>query len=615
MGKVKLTLLPLNKVVWVEPGRTIQQTLAENVTTLETPCGGKGTCGKCRLEVLDGAGELTAAERRLLTGDEIAQGVRLACQVTVSGNMAIKLPEELDYAIRKTGLVDLTQVLPLESTIRKVYVELPKPKLQDQRADWERLCDSLELQEPELGTSALRSIPGCLRQAEWKVTGVVRGRELLAVEAGDTTENCYGVAFDLGTTTVVGSLIDLNRGRQVAVASDTNAQSIYGADVVSRINYAGSEANGLQNLQEKIQGVINYILAELLEKTGVGPERIYEATVVGNTTMHHLFLGIDPTYLAQAPYVPVIMQPYDIKARELGINIHPEGIVHVMPNIAGFVGADTVGVLLATRIDLDSDIKLVIDIGTNGEMVMGSGDRVLACSTAAGPAFEGAQIKFGMRAATGAIEGVQIENGEVRIQVIGNSAPRGICGSGLIDAIAEMLKAGVIDFTGRILPPADLEGQVSPGLISRIVEGERGNEFILVEAGHTAHQQAVAITQKDIRELQLAKGAILAGIEILKKELGITDEDLTEVQLAGAFGSYIKRESARGIGLVPQLPLDKIKSIGNAAGVGSQLALISQTARQEAANLAKWVEYIELSSRPDFQEEFMKAIYFPQPEA
>lgn len=613
MAKAKLTLLPLNKTIWVETGQTLQQALAENVAVLETPCGGKGTCGKCRLEVLAGARELTPAEERLLSAEEAARGVRLACQVVITGDMAIKLPEELDYAIRKTGLVDLTQVIPLESSIRKVYLELPRPSLDDQRDDWERLCGCLGLTRPGVGISVLRDLPRVLRQAEWKVTGVLRGEEVLAVEAGDTTGDCYGVAFDLGTTTVVGSLIDLNRGRQAGVASGTNAQSIYGADVISRINYADSEPDGLQNLQEKIRGVINEILAELQKKTGIGREQIYEATVVGNTTMHHLFLGLYPAYIARAPYIPALMQPYEIKARELGINIHSEGIIHVIPNIAGYVGADTVGVLLATRIDQSPEIKLVIDIGTNGELVMGSRDRLYACSTAAGPAFEGAQIKFGMRAATGAIEGVRIENDEVILQVIGDSPPRGICGSGLIDVIAEMLKAGIIDTTGRILPPEELEGKLGPGLLGRIRPGDNGNEFVLAESGQTAHQQAVAITQKDIRELQLAKGAIMAGIQILKKELGITDEELAEIQLAGAFGSYIKRESARTIGLVPHLPLERINSIGNAAGVGSQLALISASARQEAASLARMVEYIELSSRADFQEEFMKALYFPQP--
>ena len=326
--------------------------------------------------------------------------------------------------------------------------------------------------------------------------------------------------------------------------------------------------------------------------------------------MTHLLLGVCPVYLARAPYVPAFKTVADIRAQELGLKVNSEGYCVIVPNIAGFVGADTVGVILATGLDKSRELRLAIDIGTNGELVLGSEKGLYACSTAAGPAFEGAQIKFGMRAAPGAIERVDI-TGDVRLQTINSLPAVGICGSGVIDAVAEMLKAGVIDYTGRITDPEgaiDLPVQIR----KRIVPGASGFDFILDYCEGNGLDEDLLITQKDIRELQLAKGAILAGIQVLLEELGVREQDITKILLAGAFGTYIRKESAWRIGLVPNLDLERIRAVGNAAGVGSQLVLISEDARVRAWGIADSVKYIELSARKDFQDKFMEAIYFPQ---
>jgi uncharacterized 2Fe-2S/4Fe-4S cluster protein (DUF4445 family) len=511
---------------------------------------------------------------------------------------------------------------PFNPLVKKVFLELSRPTLKDRMGDWERIERSLvekgllpvsdQLENGlQLDGEVLRMLPSTLRANDYRITAVLYDGKLIAIEEGDTTDRMYGVALDIGTTTMVGALVDLKTGEQLGVASLTNPQRSFGADIISRISFGSQGRKQLQELQSLLVEAVNQILQELIARVGIKQQEIYEAVVVGNTAIHHLFLGLDPTYLGQGPYVPVVTRPLRVKARKLKVNILDSGYLYLLPNIAGFVGGDAVGVILSTRLHQSSEIQLAVDIGTNGEIVLGSAQRLLACSTAAGPAFEGARIKHGMRAAYGAIERVTF-NEEVKISVIGSVQPAGISGSGLIDAVAEMLRVGIIDASGRMLEPTELPADLPAALRARVVEVNSHREFVLVPKEAAARGIAISITQEDIRELQLAKGAIAAGIEILIKEMGVNQEQITQVFLAGAFGSCINPVSAKAIGLIPNLPLGRAEPVGNAAGAGAQLALLSSSARKQAAKIAKDVEYIELSARSDFQEAFLAAMYFPK---
>ncbi|HML37107.1 MAG TPA: ASKHA domain-containing protein, partial [Bacillota bacterium] len=413
---------------------------------------------------------------------------------------------------------------------------------------------------------------------------------LMKGEGAETAgQERYGAAFDIGTTTVVGMLWDLSECKLMDVIALTNPQSAYGADVISRITYSMKSPENLTLLKDKIRGCLNEILKEFALRHPIDPQNIVKATVVGNTTMSHLFLGKDPSSLARAPFHPAFHGPVKMSAEELGLMMRPSADVHLLPNIAGHVGSDITGVLLASEIKKLPGVRLAIDIGTNGEVVLAHNGRILVCSTAAGPAFEGARIYQGMRAAPGSIEGVVIEAGEVRIKVIDDSEPVGICGSGLIDAVAQMLDAGLISHKGNILSAEDAAAQgLSPGLAVRLRKGRNGNEFVLAwkEQG-----EDIVITQKDIREVQLAKGAIYGGIVVLMKCLGVETGRIEEIMLAGAFGSYIKKKSILRIGMIPGVGEDKIKHIGNAAGVGACMALLSEEEMKQADMQSKEAEH------------------------
>jgi len=419
----------------------------------------------------------------------------------------------------------------------------------------------------------------------------------------------YGVAFDIGTTTVVGMLWDLTTAKLIDVIALTNPQSVYGADVISRITYSMQSAEHLKLLKDKVRDCLNEIITEFTLRHPVDPQNMIKATVVGNTTMSHLFLGMDPSSLARAPFEPAFSGPVEKTAVELGLLIRESASVYVLPNIAGHVGSDIVGVLLASEIKTLSGARLAIDIGTNGEIVLAHNGKMLVCSTAAGPAFEGARIYQGMRAARGSIESVRIENGEVKVRIIENAEPIGICGSGLIDAVAQMLDAGLINYKGNILKESDAVSLgLSTDLAARLRNGHSGNEFVLVWKDQG---EDIVITQKDIREVQLAKGAVYGGIIILMQCLGVELEQLDEIMLAGAFGSYINKRSILRIGMVPNVSEDKITHIGNAAGVGACMALLSERERKEADIQSKEAEHIELALHPDFEKEYINAMYFP----
>lgn len=613
MKRFRVVFQPGNRDAYIPGGVTLKEAMDMAGIPFDFPCGGRGKCGKCRIKIVEGAAPPTAAEKEHLEVGEIEEGIRLACLTVVERDLIIELPYE-KIPEHKILMEAVGRGVKIDPHLIKSYIEVAPPSLDDQRSDWQRLRDALVKKDErykDFGVSlgVLRNLPRTLRAAEYRVTAVADERQVLGVEAGDTGEKLLGIAFDIGTTTIVGYLLDLRTGEELGVVSALNPQTRFGADVITRITFAGQEEDGLAKLQSAVVGMLDTLVGEAAERAGVRREDIYAVTVVGNTCMHHLFLGIDPRHLALSPYVPVVSEPLSLAAGELRININPAGRIFVLPNIAGFVGADTVAVLLATEMEWSDKIKLAIDIGTNGEIVLGSRERLVSCSAAAGPAFEGAQISSGMRGAAGAIDHVRFGD-DVEYSVIGGGKPKGICGSGLLDAVAGLIEIGIIDKRGRILASEQLAGTPAERFKGRIVLHEGTNAFLLAGESATEHGRPIMITQRDVRELQLAKGAIATGIRVLMDRLGIGVEDIAEVLLAGAFGNYMDPHSACVIGLIPSELEERVKPVGNAAGTGSKLALLSRGEFRRAAAIAGFVEYVELGSYPTFSTLFANSMSF-----
>ncbi len=609
MPKVKFT--PQNKEIEVEAGANLLKAADLAGLYIEGDCGGRGTCGKCRVKITESERvEPTTAEQKHLPESDLEAGWVLACQRNVEQNMVIEVPVQKDAHLRKTTLAGGVEDLSAEPMVEKIAVKLDRPAVKDQTADLERLLGAIDRPDLNVELRELSTLPTMLRNNAFTVTAAIAGDRIISIEPGDTSGQLYGIAFDIGTTTIMGSLIDLTTASVIAVSAATNPQNAYGADVISRITHASESKENLKQLQEKVIEAANKIIKELLKQTRVARDRVYEITAVGNTTMSHLFMGVDPTYLAPAPFVPAYSRALEVEASALGLRVNPAARVTFLPNIAGYVGSDTVGVILAADMDQRKDNCAAIDIGTNGELVVVANGRLMACSTAAGPAFEGAQIKHGMRAAAGAIEVVDYTDGDIQVSTIDDAPASGICGSGLIDAAAALINAELVEPSGRFVNPEENPEKVPDHFKSRLRKGSGGYEFVLVNGEASATGDDIVLTQGDLRELQLAKGAIYAGLMILLKESGIEESDLDQVLLAGAFGNYVRKESALTIGLLPQLPLDKIVAIGNAAGDGSKMALASKTIRDRARDLPHRVEHLELSTRSDFQDIFIDAMAF-----
>ena len=604
---MNVEFLPAGKTARVEKGTELLKAVEAAGLSVRFPCGGNGRCGKCKVVFEEGAPSPTADEMDGLNETELAQGYRLGCRAKVFEDSLVYLPDTIQGA--KILTAGTAREVPLNPAVTKRCVRVPEPTVDDLRSDVTRVLDAfgVERSRPMPGLPALQSLARDMREGGFEVTGVFAFGDPIAFEPGDTASECHGVAFDIGTTTIAAYLLDLNTGKQHSVAAAMNPQARVGDDVISRISYTMQNPSGLAEMQSAVLDEMNGLLDVLCHGAGVSAETIYEATIAGNTCMLHFLLGVDPRHLAMAPYVPVVSRSLYIPARELGLRINELGRVHVLPSIAGYVGADTVGVVLATDLHESGDCTLAVDIGTNGEIVLGSRDRMLACSTAAGPAFEGAHIRHGMRAAPGAIDAVWLDDGEIRFSAIGGEKASGICGSGLLDAISCLMKAGIVDPGGRIVD-ADKAPEEFPRLRDKLSLGEQGNEFILASADETSIGGPIAVTQKDIREIQLAKGAIAAGIQTLMEKLGVGPDDLDRIVLAGAFGNYVRKESAIRVGVIPSVPLSKVHSVGNAAGEGAKLALISLDARRDADRIAENVEYVELTTDPGFQDRLAVAL-------
>ena len=594
---------PDGRRVFVSAGMTILEAARRTGVGLRSECGGRGVCGKCRVIVRDqhAVSDITDVERKHLSKVEIECGYRLACQTRVLKDVSIMIPLESRLESIKILTSGFERIVNLDPMVRKVYVALSKPSLTDVKPDFERLSDAVGV--VEIDYDVLKILPNILHESNWSVTVVLYGDRIIGVESGDTANEVYGLAVDIGTSKVVCHLMDLKRGETVGVGSMENPQVIHGEDIISRIAYASSDSRNLHELQKLVIDCINNILNGLCGKYGVDSGRIYELLFVGNTAMHHIFLGIQPKYLALSPYTPAIKRPINVKAKDLSININPNGIVSTLPLIAGFVGSDAVADILATGIHEFDGNALLIDIGTNTEIVLGGRDGMICCSCASGPAFEGAHIKHGMKAVSGAIERVKISRGlEVEYSTVDGSKPRGLCGSAIIDVVAELFRHGVIDRQGRF--NKNIEAQ-------RLRRGESGIEFIIAWASETGVGYDITVTQKDIREVQLAKAAIYSGCSILMGKKGVTEKDIDRIFIAGAFGNYINPENAKVIGLIPDVPIEKIMFVGNAAIAGAKMVLLSKDLRMQAESILKLINYHELAADPNFNNEFMNALPIP----
>ena len=567
---------------------------------IESTCGGQGTCGKCRVQIETGGREVSAADRDHLSAEELEAGWRLACKVIVDEDTSCHTPEILEQP--RTATTGVGREVAVEPNINKIYLELDPPSDEDLRSDLERLRQALKIEGfgvvVEPGT--LKEVPGTLRRARFKVTAALAGQNLISVETGDTTKSLFGVAFDVGTTTVVGTLIDLATGEVRAVDSALNRQAVFGGDVISRIAYTMPGEGQRREMQQAVVETMNWILARLCDTAGVESDSLYETVVVGNCTMLHLFLGVEARPISVAPFVPAFRESVTVSAAHVGLDIHPHGSIETLPVIGAYVGADTVAGLHATGLARQGDLWLFIDVGTNSEIALGSQDRLLATSAPAGPAFEGSCIRAGMAATTGAIEHVVLGD-SVILGVVGGGTAQGICGSGLIDTVAQLLGAGLLDATGRLSARAEVPEHP---LAEQLVEQNEERCLALTDD--------LRLTQRDIRELQSAKSSVATGVRVLMEHLGVGPEDLGAVLLAGSFGSSIDPASARDIGLVPDVPLERIRFVGNVAAEGAKMTLLSFRERQVAHDLARRVEYVELSTRPDFNDLFVEGLMFPE---
>ncbi|MBC7595057.1 MAG: DUF4445 domain-containing protein [Kineosporiaceae bacterium] len=608
-GRLRLSFTPAERDVRVPPGVSVFDAASWNGIAIDSTCGGHGTCKKCKVKILDGSIPVSPMDQRAFNPDQIAEGWRLACLAAVHSDLKIEVPPLTTRP--KAATVGVGRQVILRPAIQKRYVELTEPTLSDQVPDVERLLAAIDDLELNVDLHALRRIPSVIRAADWKVTAVIVDELLIDIEPGDTTATHHALAFDLGTTTVVATLLDTTTGTPVAVASMLNKQQPFGGDVITRISATMMDPDTLPRLTELAKDTLAELTSNVCIEAGIEPQHVYEMALAGNATMVALLLGIAPEPIGVAPFILTSRITPTVRAADLGVDIHPAAPAYILPALGAYVGGDIVAGALASGMDRDKRLRLFIDVGTNCEIVLGDGERLLSTAAPAGPAFEGGQIRCGMRAANGAIEVVKLTEDDVELQVIGDVEPIGLCGSGLVDAVSELVRVGLLDHSGRLIS-VEAARELVPKLVNRLTQVDKERVFVLHWAGAEGDvTESTYISQRDVRELQFAKAAISTGWTLLLDEMGVTEADLAQVLLAGSFGSYLTPASAIRIGLVPKLPVLRIISAGNVAGEGAKMTLLSKAERAGAEALLKEVAYVELSDRKDFNDRFVDLLSFP----
>jgi len=614
MTTVALTLLPAGRTLDVETGSSILKAAHAAGVDIEATCGGRGRCTSCRIKFVSGLIPPPTIMDELQLGDALVrEGYRLSCQCRVMDPITVQVSPPVDDrtfqilgAERPPGA---PMPVAIDAGISKTLVRVTLPTEEHhQTSDLEALLTAIGGTPEDCSAEVLKTLPHALREHGGEVTVASFGRRILSVEPGDTHLLTFGLAVDVGTTSVVTTLMELGSGEQLASVSSLNPQAVFGGDLMSRIAFAQFDQGNLRKLQTRIIGLLNQHIEQVCRDSGVLAKWIYKVVIVGNTCMHHLLLGIDPSYVGLAPYAPVMRHPLTLAARELFLKVNPEARICLLPIVAGFVGADAVAVALATRMDESPEIRVAVDIGTNGEVLLGSREHLWACSAPAGPALEGAQIRHGMRGALGAIDRVTVDD-DIHVHTIGETAALGICGSGIIDLLAGLLEAGVIDWTGLI--QVEARDALPPKLSERVVVKGEERQVLVLRPGEAGARQEIVLTQDDVRQVQLAKGAIASGVMMLQHVAGVPGETVVELMLAGGFGNYVSIESALRIGLIPPLPRGRIRYVGNAASLGAQLCLVSETERARAEAVAARIEHVSLAAHPDFEGIFVDCMNFP----
>ncbi len=621
MGKYVVVFEPSGRSVEVEAGTLIADAASRAGLEMPLPCGGQGRCGRCK--VLVKHGPVKQPHTAYLSPEELEQGYVQACQATIQGDVVVFIPPKAK--IKRVVSVERAPeevVLPVrcdwrrEPTVRKLFLDIEPPSLADQTSDFERLKRELFKQhgiqdEVSVSLPLLRKMASTLRQADWKVTAVLdmgmvdhAPLRLIDLLPGDQTGSSFGVAVDIGTTTNVVYLVDLLSGKVVDIASAYNGQTACGEDIISRIIYSEKRKEGLQHLQSLVVKTINSLLMELSHRNGVDLEEIYRMTVAGNETMIHLFLGLPPKFIRYEPYIPTMTHPLPVTAEEIGVKINPQATIDCLPGVGAYVGADITAGVLSSGLFATDKLTVFMDIGTNGEIVLGNADWLISCACSAGPAFEGFGVEDGMMATTGAIEEVWINSNtfEPTYDTIGDAPPKGICGSGLISLLAEMFITGVIDKAGKINLSLDTP---------RVRRGRHGPEYVVAWAGETERGKDIVITEVDIANLMRAKAAVRAGVTVLARRVGVSLAEVEQVLIGGAFGKHINVEKAIQIGLLPDMPWDRFKFLGNTSILGAYTALLCRDMRRKVYEIAEKMTYLELSADNTFFDEFNAALFLP----
>lgn len=612
-----VNVLPEDLWIKVKRGTTVYEALQQRGLDVGGECGGVGTCGKCKVRVITAVAPPDGQEVKLLSAEEREQGIRLACRVRVTKTTVVHTdiaPAEMElFQILKDGAAP-APVPAADPLIARTTLQVQPPSMEHPESDFYRLRQALGpgFESLHISHHCLSGLYRNLRRTDFQGNAILHRRYLVGFEPVSSPSGRYGIIFDIGTTTLVGKLIDLTDGAEVGVISRLNSQSRFGSNVISRIQYVRLRKQGGKRMRELLLRDLNLIVRRLLEANGLPPESIFVAVAAGNTTMQHFLLDLDPSGIAEAPFSPVITEAVTFPASAMGLALHPNAVLYVLPSKSGYIGGDHIAFILATGAFAEKDrLILGLDFGTNGEIFLGNRRRMLTCSTAAGPALEGARIHRGMIARAGAVEGVRVDETGLHYDVIGNVKPKGLCGSGLVDMVAVLLHYGVVDASGLLGP--ERISEAGDLFRSRVVPQADGDvhDFLVADPRESFYGDRILLTQRDIRELQLAKAAVAAGVQLLLEQMGARVEDVDRILLAGALGNYVNPYSAMRIGLLPVADPERIASMGNAASVGAQMALLDRRNWNKASAIVEHVEHLELSVHPNFYDHFVREMNFP----